>query len=415
MRRRLLTGTLGIALSCVVLLGLPLALLARHEVWTSARDRINEQAADVAVALEDRIETKQPIDLGHLVSRLPGRQIVVATPSGTRVIGGVTISGGAISGQATVLDYTVTVRAAKGPTTTRAREVTVIVIGLALAAAGAAIALALWQARRLATPVARLLDRADDLGRGDFAAPPLTSGIPEIDALSAGLDRSARQIGAYVELQRDFAADAAHQLRTPLTSVALHLDEIAAVGDDAVRREAEEALAQVERLDGVITSFLARARGDSEPPAELDLSALVAGACSPWSRLLSRQGRALQRDIAQGVLVLARRDHLLAVLSSLLENALAHGAGTVTVSVTSDGERASLSVADQGAGVPNELVGSIFERRISGNRGTGIGLGLARSLMAAEGGTLRLDVGSRFVATLPLRSERGEHLVRPGS
>ena len=401
MKRRLLTGTLGIALTCVVLLGLPLALLARHEVWTSARDRINEQAADVAAGLEDRIETHQPIDLSHLVTLMPDRRIVVTTPTGTTIVGGVAISGGAITGHATVLDYTVTVRAAKGPTTTRAREVTGIVIGLALAAAGAAVALALWQARRLATPVARLLDRADDLGRGDFAAPPLTSGIPEIDALSAGLDRSARQIGAYVELQRDFAADAAHQLRTPLTSVGLHLDEIAAVGDDVVRREAEEALAQVERLDGVITSFLARARGDSEAQAELDLSTLVAGACPPWARLLSRQGRALLRDIEPGVSVLARRDHLLAVLSSLLENALVHGSGGVTVRVASHGDLATMTVSDEGAGVAPDLADSIFERRMSGNRGTGIGLGLARSLMAAEGGTLRLEAPARFVAALP--------------
>jgi signal transduction histidine kinase len=279
--------------------------------------------------------------------------------------------------------------------------VTGIVLGLALLAAAAAVALARWQARRLATPVARLLDRADDLGRGKFDTPPLVSGIPEIDAMATTLDRSARQIGALLERQRDFAADAAHQLRTPLTSVGLHLDEIALLGDETVRQEAEQAQAQVERLDRVITSFLARARGDVEERSDVDLSALVVDGCAPWTRLLAREGRRLHQRVEPDVWVHARRDHLLAVLGSLLDNALVHGAGTVTVSVASDGDRAAMTVGDEGPGVPPELADSVFQRRISGARGTGIGLGLAHSLAVAEDGSLHLEPPSRFVVTLP--------------
>jgi signal transduction histidine kinase len=387
---------------CVAILGVPLILLARHQVWTSAQNRLRDQAASAAVAVEDRLELGRPLDLRPLLPILPNRRVVVTSPNG-KVI---TAVGPTLrhpnTARATALDYLVTVQAPRGPVVARAREVTGILTGLAMAAIVAAVGLALWQSRRLAAPVAQLLERADDLGRSDFTAPTLVSGIPEIDAVSHALDRSAHQIGSLIEIQREFATDAAHQLRTPLTSVALHLDEIAAIGDPSVKGEAEEALAQVERLNGVITAMLARARGDAIPPENVDLSALVADICSPYARLLRRVGRRLQTYIIPDVGVWARDDHLIAALSSLLDNALVHGAGSVTVTVTTKGQYAVVAVTDEGDGVPPELAESVFERRISGARSTGIGLGLARSLTNAEGGSLRLDPPNTFVLSLPL-------------
>ena len=402
MRRRLLFGTLGIAVLCVLILGLPLILLARHEVWTSARDKVRAQAADAAVSVEDRIELKSSPDLSHLSQLMPDRQITVTGPDSRLVTTVGPPVRDAISARDVVLDYTVTVRAPRGPVVARARAITALLVGLSTVALAAAVALALWQSRRLGTPVARLLARADDLGRGDFTAPALVSGIPEIDAVAQALDRSARQIGTLVELQGDFAADAAHQLRTPLTSVGLHLDEISATGGPGTKAEAEEALTQVERLDGVITAFLARARGDAAPPDDLDLSSLVNDGSSPWARLLHREGRRLQTRIRPDVWVCARSDHLIAALSSLLDNALVHGGGTVTVSVTRSDAEAEIAVTDEGNGVPPDLADSVFERRISGARSSGIGLGLARALTNAEGGSLRLVAPSTFVVTLPL-------------
>lgn len=406
MRRRLLFGTLGIALLCVLILGLPLVVLARHEVWTSARDRVREQAANAAVEVEDRLELRQPLDVRPLLRLMPDRRIVVRDTNGDVVTSAGPVLRDSLTGRAVAADYTVTVQQPREPVVTRAREVTAVLAGIGLVALATAVGLALWQSRRLAAPVAQLLARADDLGRGDFAAPTFESGVPEIDAVAQSLDRSARQIGTLVELQSDFAADAAHQLRTPLTSVALHLDEIAAIGDPQVKAEAEAAIAQVERLDGVITAFLARARGDAVPPTDVNLSALVDDGCRPYARLLFREGRRLTSRITPGVWVHARSEHLQAGLSSLLDNALVHGAGAVQVSVRAHGERAELVVSDEGSGVPPELVDSVFERRTSGARSSGIGLGLARALTVSEGGSLRLEPPATFVVALPLLAPR---------
>jgi signal transduction histidine kinase len=394
---------LGIAVLCVLVLGVPLALLARHQVWTSARDRIGEQAAAVATGIEDQLDAGRSPDLQHFKSLMPDRRIIVQPPTGPAAAEGATIHGALLQATVIASDSKVTVQAATGPTVTRARQVTVIVVGLSLLAAVMAIGLALWLARRVGRPIAQLVERADALGEGAFTAASLESGVPEIDHVSAVLERSARRVGTLVELQRNFASDAAHQLRTPLTSIGLHLDEISRIGSRAARTEAEDALAQVERLNSVISSLLARARGDSEQPVLVDLAELVDEGSAPWQRVLATLDRTLALDVATRVHVLARRTHVLSVLASLLDNAVAHGQGAVTVVVRRVGSVAELRVRDEGPGVAPEIAPHIFERQVSGNRGTGIGLALAHALAAAEGGALDVSVSTpaEFVLTLP--------------
>jgi signal transduction histidine kinase len=403
-RRRLLAAMLGIAIACVLVLGVPLALLARHQVWTSARDRIREQAAAVATGIEDQLDANRTVDLQHFKSLMPDRRIVVRPPDGAVVVAGVHIDGPRLQATVIASDSTVTVQAAQGPTVTRARQVTLIVVGLSLLAAVMAIGLALWLARRVGRPIAELVERADALGHGTFMATPMASGVPEVDHVSEVLERSARRVGTVMDLQREFASDAAHQLRTPLTSIGLHLEELSRIGNDDARTEADDALAQVERLDTVITSLLARARGDSEEPALVDLGKLVSDGSVPWQRVLARRDRKLVLDAQPRVRVLARRAHLHSVMASLLDNAVTHGAGDVVVTVTRVGATAELRVRDGGTGVPPELAAHIFDRRVSGSRGTGIGLALAHALAAAESGSLELSGQSpaEFTLSVPL-------------
>ena len=403
MRRRLLASMLGIALVCVTVLGVPLALLARHQVWASARDRIREQAAAVATGLEDQLDAGATLNLDRFQTVMPDRRIIVRPPHGPVVVGGAHLTGGLLQATVVASDSTVTVQASDGPTVTRARQVTLVVAGLGLLAALAAAGLALGLARRVGRPIARLVARADSLGQGEFTATPLASGVFEIDHVSEVLERSAQRVGTLVELQREFATDAAHQLRTPMTSIGLHLDEIARIGGADVQSEAEDALAQVERLDTVVTSLLARARDDSDEPTVVDLAEMVAESAAPWERVLARRNRRLVLDTQPDVRVLVRRAHVLTVLSSLLDNAVVHGATDVTVVVRRAGGSAELRVRDDGPGVPAELAPHIFDRRVSGNRGTGIGLALAHALAAAESGSLSLTtrVPAEFTLTLP--------------
>ena len=204
-----------------------------------------------------------------------------------------------------------------------------------------------------------------------------------------------------LEQQRNFASDAAHQLRTPLTGIGLRLEELTRIGDTEVRQESEAALAQVERLDGVISALLARARGDAAAPTVIDLDELIRHEAAPWSRALELEGRSLRLVLHGDVVVRARREHVAGVLSCLLDNALHHGAGRVTITSRPAGGEACVEVADRGGGVPVELAVRVFDRRVTGGEGTGIGLSLARSLAETEGGELTLVAGSTFRLALP--------------
>jgi signal transduction histidine kinase len=134
----------------------------------------------------------------------------------------------------------------------------------------------------------------------------------------------------------------------------------------------------------------------------VDLSALIADGCAPYARLLRRAGRRLHTDIEPGIPARVRSDHVLATLGCLLDNALVHGAGTVSVSTHQHDLGVDVVVSDEGRGVPAHLRDGIFERLVSGARSSGIGLGLARALTTAEGGALRLQAPAAFVLTLPL-------------
>jgi signal transduction histidine kinase len=396
-----------IALVVVAVLGGPLLLLARHQVWTSARTELRQQAQTVAAGLEDRLDAGKSVHLTPFASLVRDRRVIVVASDGTRTVGGADVAGAVLRSSVGVSRSVVTVERSEGGVADRAQAVSLLVIGAALAAVALAVGLAVVQARRLSAPLAALAARAHSMGQGNFDPEPIRSGIAEIDAISQVLVRRARQVSAMIELNRHFASDAAHQLRTPLTGIGLRLEELAETGSPAARQEAEGALTQVERLDRVITTLLARAREDLSEPVRVDLGELVEHETDPWRVALAEQGRTLALDVQTPLAVRARREHLATILHCLLENALQHGAGAVRVTARRSDSTVQVTVGDSGPGVAPDLAMHIFDRRFSGSSGTGIGLALARSLAAAEDGRLELRASgdSDFVLTLTAERE----------
>jgi signal transduction histidine kinase len=290
----------------------------------------------------------------------------------------------------------------EGTTTSVSVALTGIVLALALLAIGAGVLVATRQAQRLSRPMTLLADRAERLGAGESRIQPLHSGIAELDQVSEVLSRSAQRLTRSLASERDFAADASHQLRTPLTALLMRLEEIAATDDlEVVQEEATIAIAQVERLTRVVDDLMARTRGGGGdgPRATVSLDSVIAALQREWQPAFEQARRSVRVHGERGLVVHATPVALSQVLSTLLENSLAHGRGTVDVHARRSGPSVVVEVSDQGDGVPATIAPHIFERSVSSG-GTGLGLALARDLAESNGGRLELVQASPAIFAL---------------
>ena len=215
---------------------------------------------------------------------------------------------------ASTSDVRVTVETNSSYVTNRVYGAGLQIGGLSLLAVTVAVVLALIQARRLARPMQELARAADRLGSG--AARPLGRryGIQELDRVAEGLDGSAQRITDLLSAERDFAIDASHQLRTPLTALSMRLEEMIAAADypDVVREEGAAALAQTERLTDVVSQLLGQAgRSIAGAPALASVDEIVAQQVVEWEPAFPpgqpeagghrRQGPVRLRDAGRGV------------------------------------------------------------------------------------------------------------------
>ncbi len=293
---------------------------------------------------------------------------------------------------ATTNDHgTVATWLAQGTPASTSVKLCLIVLGLGVLALAAGVVVATRQAHRLARPMVLLADRAERLGAGESRIQPLHSGIKELDQVSQVLSRSAQRLTRSLASERDFAADASHQLRTPLTALLMRLEEIAATDDlEVVQEEANIAIDQVERLTRVVDDLMSRTRrsGD-ESKATVSLDSVIAALQREWQPAFEQARRSVRVHGERGLVVQAKPVDLSQVLSTLLENALAHGRGTVDVHARRSGPSVVVEVSDQGEGVPSSIAPHIFERSVT-TTGTGLGLALARDLAESNGGRLEL-------------------------
>ncbi len=395
MQRRLLVSTLAVAVAAVLLLGIPLGFVLGRQQAINAKAELIKEANSLAQSLQTRVSNGLPPPIEQYAGRLRDRYVVVTENNGkpTR-IGTRPPKGERVSGSASRGEMVVTVWTNSSYVTNRVYGAELQIGGLALLAVTVAVVLALLQARRLARPLQELARAADRLGSG--AARPLGRryGIQELDRVAEGLDGSAQRITDLLSAERDFAVDASHQLRTPLTALSMRLEEMIAAADypDVVREEGAAALAQTERLTDVVSQLLGQAgRSIAGAPSLASVDEIVAQQVVEWEPAFRRVNRKLEVAGDKGLYAYATPGGASQVIATLLDNALVHGAGAVTIRTSKTRRSVVVEVRDEGSGVPPELVPRIFERSVSGSPGgTGLGLALARTVAAADGGQVVL-------------------------
>jgi signal transduction histidine kinase len=394
-QRRLLISTLVVAVVAVLLLGVPLAFdLSRLRVGQASQE-LRHEASIIATGLQNRENAGLPPDPAQAARTLASRYVTIVERGGGRVTAGTKPPAHhTITGKYATRNFTVTVAADNSFVSGQVTSGLLVISWLALLAIGVAVGLALLQARRLSRPLRELAGAADRLGSGDARPLGRRYGVPELDRVAEGLDGSAKRINDLLTAERDFAVDASHQLRTPLTALSMRLEEMVAAADypEVVREEGAAALAQTERLAEVVGQLLGRARRSvAGAPTLASVDDIVAQQVVEWDPAFRRASRKLEVTGEKGLFAYATPGSASQVIATLLDNALVHGAGTVTIRTSQTPRSVVIEVRDEGKGVPPELVPRIFERSVSGAPGgTGLGLSLARTVAAADGGQVVL-------------------------
>jgi two-component system, OmpR family, sensor kinase len=374
-------------------------------VVTDDRGRVLADSADEAVIREPYATAQRPefsvalfegrVDYRRRFSNMLGSELLLVTVpvvDQDRVVGAVRVSASRESVEASV----------------QQSWLRLALIGLAVIAA--ALVLAWVLAGSVARPLARLRETAGRLGSGDLDARASTEGPKELSAVASSFNRMADALGSNLRAQREFVANASHQLRTPLTGLKLRLEAIRGEGG-AATESAAKAEAELDRLEALVGDLLELARASTQSPTgmSVDLAEVASSAVERWSAPAAEAGQTIGIGNREPARIYADAGDLAHVVDNLIENGLRYSPPGSRVTVEADGfdGRAALIVADDGPGIPAEDRNRVFERFYRGSNGrrsgpgTGLGLAIVAELVERWGGEVRLleGPGIRVIVT----------------
>lgn len=407
MRRRLVVSTIAIVLVVLGALAVPIGFIVYRAGERQIDAQLEQRLSAVVSAYNAAYSRGDEPDFADLLALIGPNDGLQVTRDGAYVFNEVPFrTEPRRKSQAALDGARIWVLTDADPLDEDFRSQLNILLFLALGAILAAAGLAAVQARQLARPLERLARRAARLGEGDFSSRPFSAThIPEIDHIGIALDTSAEKVATMLANERHFTADATHQLRTGIAGIAMRLEILSMHPDPAVASEAGTGLDQTDQLNATIDDLLIAARSRStDERTVFDLPALVESHVREWQPRFATSRRHVSMITSKSAPPVYGTKGLAGqVIDILIDNALKHGAGSVTLMI--DGP--SVIVIDQGPGVSDEQLRSMFDGPVDPAARHGRGLPLARRLAQVDGATLDV-VGNR-----PLRFRfqlvRGDH------
>lgn len=260
---------------------------------------------------------------------------------------------------------------------------------------------AYYIARQVVHPLKRLALSAQQLGQGDTPPPLPERGAQEVIAVSAAFNQMSADLAANERERALVLAGISHDLRTPLARVRLAAELIS----EASLREG--LCKDVEQMDAVIRQFLDYARLDeNENAVKVEIDALVREVTNGFSAA----SHAIKLELQAMPALTVRPLLLKRALANLLDNAIKHGGGEITVQLCSEAGKAVLAVMDRGASIPAEQCVSVkrpfirLEAARSDVSGAGLGLAIVERAARLHHGELHLEQrdGGGLVAKLVL-------------
>ncbi len=401
MRERLVVTLVGMTLAVIALFGIPRAYWVVDLITDDVQGTLDRTTELMGAAIDARTVAGGTVDADYLERLVADdERVTLERPDGTSFVVGPAVGDDALwssrtlesGGEVTVAQPRETLSARISDALTP-----LVLLGLLVAAVAAVVGFVL--ARRLAYPFRRLADTARELGTGRFDVDVPHSLVPEAEALGDALRQTAGQLDLLVRRERLFAVSASHELRTPVTSLRLVLEDLSLWPQTPpdVAEELTRAMSQLDRLEGVIGEMLDDRRGTHlGEPIDIDLVVLASGIVDRFRPRVREAGRSVLLVGDDEVPARLVPGPVAQVVEAMLDNALAHGAGHITVSVTAQPAYLQVAVADEGERTAAPGV-------IHQVRGMGGGLSAISVLTESMGGQLLVDDAptTAYVLRLP--------------
>lgn len=299
----------------------------------------------------------------------------------------------------------------------RVRRDVLGLVGIGLIALVLGLAFAWFLAGTLARPLQRLAATARRVEAGDLGARADPEGSREHREVALAFNDMTDRLEQVLAAQREFVANASHQLRTPLTGLRLRLEAASLKAGPEFLEELDAAEREVDRLARLLTALLTLAREGDRPPARQAVSVAEAleRALERWKERGMQGGHGLRVDCRDPGIAAASDEDLAIVLDNLIENALVYSpdGGTITLQCDREGGEIVVAVEDEGPGLRAGEEKQVFERFARGSSGratagTGLGLAIVATLARRWGGSARIanrpDGGARAEIRLPAAS-----------
>ena len=450
LRVRLLAAFAYVLVLVIVALEVPLVLNVARRVDTEVKARAAADAQLVAASAAAELDTRDVADLRRIVRRAAedaGGRVLVVGRNGAIVAdsGGQTgnygnrpeiraaLDGGISQGRrfsdtlGETLLFTAVPVVVEGDVggavrvtqsvdaiDRRMRRDVLGLIGIGLIALVLGLAFAWFLAGTLARPLQRLAATARRVEAGDLGARAEPEGSTENREVAHAFNDMTDRLEQVLAAQREFVANASHQLRTPLTGLRLRLENASLKAGPELAQELGAAEREVERLARLLTALLTLAREGDRPPARQAVAVAEAleRARERWEERAAQGGHRLELDCRDSGLAAVSEEDLAIVLDNLIENALVYSpdGGAVTLECARDGDRIVAAVMDEGPGLAPGEEEQVFERFTRGtggqkSPGTGLGLAIVATLARRWGGSAKIanrpSGGARAEVRLP--------------
>jgi signal transduction histidine kinase len=289
-----------------------------------------------------------------------------------------------------------------------------------------AFLIGLGMAAWISNPLREMTQATLGISKGIYTLMPV-KGPKEVKQLAGAFNEMIKRVQESQQSQRDFLANATHELKTPLTSIqgfAQAIIDGAVTAPEALHQAASIIFDEADRMHRIVMDLLSLARleagtaGLSKEP--VDLGQLLHGVADRFTIQARQANIKLQENLAKSPVCTGDADRLAQVFTNLIDNAIKFtpSGGVVTLSLDTNNGSAQVRVSDTGIGIAPEDQKRVFERfyqadrsrRGGGGRGAGLGLAIARQIVLAHGGKIwvgsTLGKGSTFAVTLPLADNK---------